>query len=239
MRPFTYKRYKCIPLECKNNIVGVDEAGRGALAGPVVVVACYVLIAHDKNKSIRDSKKIPESERCKIYKNIIQDPTVYYEYISIGSTVIDNINIWQATAKGMRESVELLYSRLRKKLLKCEGVIVDGPNNPNIPVQVPVKCIIKADDNVYVVQMASIIATVIRDNLMIQYDNVYKGYHFARNKGYPTKYHTNKIIKYGPIDIHRRTFGEVKTLYESHSANKTITQTKITDYFKSKIKCEQ
>ena len=284
--------YKCI--------VGVDEAGRGPLAGPVVVAACYVPI-EVTIFGIADSKALTEAEREICFKQLTTNSNVKYAVSIVNHKTIDELNILAATLKGMRDSVSKLqrilnnietqkkdltieddiYSKILEndpktdskikaldekeeaksktsnietiqnaekntckqktayktkksaknsdKVVKKNGgtktttrptttqidmILVDGNQDPKFcdPIlkNANCECMIKGDEKVYCIAAASIIAKVVRDRLMCEYDKLYPKYQFSVHKGYPTPFHKSMAIKYGPCVIHRVSFNPIK-----------------------------
>lgn len=183
-------------------VVGIDEVGRGSLAGPVT--ACAVAINGKKSeiKNVKDSKQLSARQREKIYQELTHHPGVEWGIGTVSEKVIDKINILAATKLAMVRAVN--------KLKEPDFLILDG--NFSISSKIPQKSIIKGDEKVFSCSCASIIAKVIRDKLMQRYDIKYPDYDFASHKGYPTKYHRAMIKKYGPSEIHRKTFRLWKTI---------------------------
>lgn len=176
-------------------IAGVDEVGRGPLAGPVVCAA--VVMPLDENfliDGIDDSKKVSEKKR-KILAEEIKKRAVSYKICQVEADVIDELNILNATIKCMQDAV--------KGLERCDSVIVDAVKTEFC---VPSLSVIKGDAKSYNVGAASIIAKVYRDTLMERYALEYPEYGFEKHKGYGTKAHIDAIKKYGPCPIHRKTF---------------------------------
>ncbi len=178
-------------------IAGLDEAGRGPLAGPVVASGVIInpLIDLMPYKKIKDSKELSFRQREYFFNLIIKDPFIEYKICQVSEKTIDKINILQATKKAMQNIA---------KSLNPDFLIIDG--NFKIKSNIPQKAIIKADKKILSCQMASILAKVFRDRLMIKNDKKYLGYNFKNNKGYPTKEHYRLIKKNGICDIHRKTF---------------------------------
>jgi len=182
------------------NLAGVDEVGRGPLAGPVV--ACAVIMPKGKYiDGIKDSKKLSEKKR------IILDKAIREEAIAIGigvvdEKVIDEINIKQATLKAMKIAVESLKDK-DGNIIKPDMVFIDAEK---IDTEIPQVSLIKGDDRCYPIACASIVAKVFRDAMFIEYDRMYPGYEFLNNKGYGTKKHREAILEKGIVDIHRRSF---------------------------------
>ncbi len=180
-------------------VAGVDEAGRGPLSGPVVAAA-VVLPPSYKNDEIRDSKQLSPQKREKLYETINSDA------LSVGlgvveSSVIDSINILQATLLAMEEAVTNLS-------LAVDYLLIDGINNINISISQ--QTIRKGDSLSISIASASIIAKVSRDKIMEMYHRQFPQYNFLKNKGYGTLEHREAIRKYGCCKIHRRSFKGVK-----------------------------
>ncbi len=174
-------------------VAGMDEVGRGPLAGNVVT-ACVVMPDEPVIPWIDDSKKLSESRREKLYDEIMKHAL----YVGIGEVTpgeIDEINILQATRKAMRAAA----SAVPADIFLIDAVTDLGLNGQEIPV-------IKGDASSYSIAAASIIAKVFRDRQMIKLDALYPEYGFARNKGYGTREHIEALKKYGPCPLHRRSF---------------------------------
>jgi len=175
-------------------VVGLDEAGRGPLAGPVIACAfCF-----DKKiflKGINDSKKLSFKQREEIYNMLKDDPNVRWGIGRVSEKVIDKINILEATKLAMKRAL---------KNLDADFLIIDG--NFSIKSDIPQKSIIKADERVCSCSAASIVAKVVRDRMMINYHKKYPDYGFDKHKGYGTKLHKESIKKKGFCDIHRKSF---------------------------------
>ena len=180
-----------------NLIAGVDEAGRGPLAGPVVAGA-VILRDYKFREDIDDSKKLSAKKREKAYKEIIGKAFVGVGIVD--EKLIDKLNIYRATLKAM----EMALSNLD---IPPDYVIVDG--TMKLATKCPLKCIIRGDGKSLSIAAASIIAKVTRDNIMRRYDRTYPQYGFARHKGYPTKFHKLALKKHGPSPIHRYSFRPV------------------------------
>ncbi|MCM8761605.1 MAG: ribonuclease HII [Candidatus Omnitrophica bacterium] len=178
-------------------IAGVDEAGRGPLAGPVVASA-VILKNYDFECQIDDSKKLTAKKREKAYDEIMEKAIVGVGIVD--EKTIDEINIYHAAVKAMQMAI----SNLR---IPPDYVIVDG--RIKLPIECPVRSIVRGDSQSMSIAAASIIAKVTRDRIMLEYDKIFPQYGFARHKGYPTKSHKEAIKKYGIIPIHRRSFKPV------------------------------
>ena len=182
-------------------VCGVDEAGRGPLAGPVCAAA--VILPKDLEiVGLNDSKKLTDKRRRELFDEIC-GKAVAYGIAFASHEEIDEINILQATFLAMRRAVEQLS-------LKPALVLVDGNREPEFG-GIPVKTIVKGDSLSANIAAASILAKVTRDRLMEEMDQEYPEYGFAIHKGYGTKAHYAALLEYGPCSIHRRTF--LKKLY--------------------------
>lgn len=179
-----------------NNICGIDEAGRGPLAGPVVVAG--VIMPQDSMiEGVNDSKKVSEKKREKLYDLILEE-AISYSVAIIGQDVIDEINILNATKQGVTKVVEELE-------VKPNLIVVDALTHINTK-GIPYDSIIKGDAKCYNIAAASIIAKVTRDRIMRQWDEIYPQYGFSGHKGYGTAKHIAAIKEYGLCPIHRRSF---------------------------------
>ena len=177
-------------------ICGIDEAGRGPLAGPVVVGA--VILPKDSFiEGVNDSKKISEKKREKIYERIIEN-AISYSVGIVDEEGIDEINILNATKLALTTAIKGLE-------VKPDLILVDALNNIDT-CGIPYKSIIKGDANEYSIAAASIIAKVTRDRIMGQWDEIYPEYGFAKHKGYGTAAHIQVIKEKGPCKIHRKSF---------------------------------
>ena len=177
-------------------ICGIDEAGRGPLAGPVVV-ASVIMPANSIIEGVNDSKKVSEKKREKLYDLILEEAISYGVGI-IGQDEIDEINILNATKKGLTMSLQELTQ-------KPDLIIVDALTHIDT-LGIPYESIIKGDAKCYSISAASIIAKVTRDRIMREGDKVYPQYGFAQHKGYGTSAHINAIKEFGPCPLHRRSF---------------------------------
>ena len=175
---------------------GVDEAGRGPLCGPVSVAAC-ILNPDDPIEGLNDSKKLSEKKREALYEQIVSR-ALAWKVILVGPEIIDRDNILQATMGGMRQAVEELD-------ITPNYVVVDGNRCPT-GLSMPCEAMVKGDARSASIAAASILAKVSRDRYMEEMALKYPEYEFERHKGYPTKRHYELLRKYGPCEIHRRTF---------------------------------
>lgn len=188
------------------SIAGIDEAGRGPLAGPVVV-ACVVMPRDSMLEGVNDSKKVSEKKREKLYEEIIKEAIGYGVGI-ISQEEIDRINILNATKEGLTTAIKELEKDLKEKQRefdKPEIILVDALTKIDTD-HIPYKSIIKGDAKSYSIAAASIIAKVTRDRIMRQWDEVYPMYGFEKHKGYGTAAHINAIKEYGLCPLHRRSF---------------------------------
>ena len=182
-----------LPFRNLGIVAGMDEVGRGPLAGNVVT-ACVVMPEDSRILWVDDSKKLSETRREAVYEEIMQTAL----YVGIGMVTpeeIDAINILQATKKAMREAA----SQVPADVFLVDAVTDLGLNGTEVPI-------IKGDANSYSIAAASIVAKVTRDHQMIELDKTYPEYGFARNKGYGTAEHIEALRKYGPCPLHRETF---------------------------------
>lgn len=184
-----------------NLIAGIDEAGRGPLAGPVVAAACIL----DPDKPVLgldDSKKLSEKKREELFLKIMES-ALAYAVVRVEAQRIDDINILNATKEAMRSCVEeLTKDGFKPDVLLIDAVKLEG-------VSMKIEPIIKGDAKSNSIAAASILAKVTRDHIMADYDKEYPGYGFAKHKGYGTKDHYAAIRKLGISDIHRRSFLKV------------------------------
>ncbi|MBU0729979.1 MAG: ribonuclease HII [Proteobacteria bacterium] len=176
-------------------IAGVDEAGRGPLAGPVVA-ACVILPQHCDFHKFKDSKKLSPSVRGKLFQELMESG--YSIGIGVVSeTEIDRLNILQASLLAMKLAVEDLSTA-------ADYLLVDGKFK--VPMQIPQTALVKGDCRSATISAASIIAKVTRDQMMEKYHEIFPQYNFRKHKGYPTLEHRKYIEIHGPCTIHRKTF---------------------------------
>jgi ribonuclease HII len=180
-------------------VAGIDEAGRGPLAGPVVAAA--VILPEDFDLSgLNDSKQLSEKQRNRLY------PLIYAQALAVGVGVsrveeIDRINILQATLLGMMRAVQRLP-------VSPDFLLVDGITP--VPLGIEQKTIKKGDSRSLSIAAASVVAKVVRDRIMVAYDRLFPEYGFAMHKGYGSEHHRAAVAKYGPCVCHRRTFAGVR-----------------------------
>lgn len=176
-------------------IAGVDEAGRGPLAGPVFAAA-VILKKGQIIEGVKDSKKLSPAKREVLFEKIINE-ALAYSYAFCDENEIDEINIRKATFKAMNNAINSLD-------VKPDFVLIDG--NAIEDITYPYECVVKGDDKCNCIAAASIIAKVLRDRYMDEMAEKYPEYLFEKHKGYGTKLHYEKIKEYGVLPIHRKTF---------------------------------
>lgn len=214
MQQTTFEKERALILQGKTLVIGIDEAGRGPLAGPVVAAAvCYkdplfvIPEAFAKEFAlIRDSKKLSEQQREKIFSFIEE-----HFFVGIGlarNDVIDRVNILQATFLAMKGAFTMLRKKLPQEKLEGGILLVDG-NQPIPNISYEQETITGGDGTVKSIAAASIIAKVTRDRIIEAYDKEYPGYGFAKHKGYGTKTHMDALRRLGPCPIHRMSFKPV------------------------------
>ena len=178
-----------------NYVCGVDEAGRGPLAGPVCVSA-VILPKNMIIDGVNDSKKLSEKKREELF-DVIKSKALAYSIVLVDEKTIDKINILQATMQGMKQAVETLS-------IKPDYVLIDGNRMPDLNIKG--ETIVKGDAKSISVASASILAKVTRDRFMFEMAKKYPNYQFEKHKGYGTKLHKELLIEYGACEIHRKTF---------------------------------
>lgn len=188
-----------------SHIAGVDEAGRGPLAGPVVAAACMIpdgLLF----PGLKDSKQLTAIQREHLFIQLTSDPRIAFGIGVVESFEIDRVNIFQATIQAMLQAVAALS--LVPDLLIVDGLALSHP-------YIPAHKVIGGDAECHCIAAASVIAKVHRDLLMHEYHQQWPEYGFDRHKGYGTKEHREKVSKLGPCPIHRRSFEPVKSLFRT------------------------
>ncbi len=185
----------------KDLIIGIDEAGRGPLAGPVVASAVWLKTFSFQNR-IDDSKKLSHSQRESAFLEIIIKSV--FGIGVINEKVIDRVNILVATQMAMEKAVDELFSKIISPGAKHIQLLVDGPVKLNLSL--PITNIIRGDGKSKSIASASIIAKVTRDRIMNLYDKVFPQYGFNRHKGYPTEIHRTALKEFGSCIIHRQSF---------------------------------
>ncbi|HHV41938.1 MAG TPA: ribonuclease HII [Clostridiaceae bacterium] len=199
-----------LELEAKGYrfIAGVDEAGRGPLAGPVVAAAC-ILPSQEMFLGLNDSKKMTVKRREFLYQEIVER-ALAYSIIPVSSTVIDLINIRNATLQAMTEAVNNLCPT--PDIVLTDAMVLKG-------LAFPIQALTKGDARVNSIAAASVLAKVSRDRLMAEYDKLYPGYGFAKHKGYGTKQHYESLEKLGASPIHRLSFLRPEHKGQSYSSD--------------------
>lgn len=175
-------------------IGGIDEVGRGPLCG-AVVTACVIMPKGLLIEGVNDSKKVSEKKRDKLY-DIIMENAISVGIGIVNQDIIDEINIKQATRLAMIQAVNNMSIRPQYLLIDAEKIDID----------IPQISIIKGDEKSHSISAASIIAKVTRDRMCIEWDKQYPNYNIAKHKGYGTKEHIEAIKKYGPCELHRKSF---------------------------------
>lgn len=184
-------------------VCGVDEAGRGPLAGPVVAAA-VILPENCTLQGLNDSKKLSEKKREALYDAICQAASSY-AIAMVDHIVIDQINILQATYQAMQQAIAGLS-------IAADYALIDGNRAPKLDIAC--ECVVGGDAKSASIAAASILAKVTRDRYMMEMDTQYPAYAFGKHKGYGTKAHYEAILKYGSCPIHRKTF--LKKFYAAH-----------------------
>ena len=181
-------------------VAGVDEAGRGPLAGPVVAAA-VILDPAVRIEGLADSKRLSAGRRAQLDLEI-RERALSFAVARVGADVIDAVNILRATMQAMREAVDELDP-------SPDEVLVDGNRCPALPY--PARAVVRGDASVAAISAASIVAKVARDREMIEMDRRYPEYGFARHKGYGTRAHQDALLRFGPSPIHRASFAPVRS----------------------------
>ena len=183
-----------------NTIAGVDEAGRGPLAGPVVVAAC-ILPPFFQADGLNDSKLLTDKKRSELFHILTNNPEIHYAISVIDHKKIDRVNILQATFAGMKSAV-------KKLPVKPDFVLIDGNSAPKLSI--PLRTIVDGDKLSLSIAAASILAKVTRDQLMCKLDKKYPLWNFFKHKGYGTKEHLDLIHQHGLSPVHRTSFAPVR-----------------------------
>jgi ribonuclease HII len=188
-------------------VCGIDEVGRGCIAGPVVA-ACVVLPTEFSHPKLTDSKKLTPRQREGIFNELTSLPGLEWSVAFVDSTVIDSINILQATWQAMLEARNRLH-------LQPDWTLVDGLKVP--PLGRRQTAIIQGDSLSFSIAAASVIAKVTRDRWMGELERKYPGYGFAKHKGYGTAFHLEALYRWGPTPLHRRSFEPVRRCFAKDS----------------------
>jgi len=197
-------------------IAGLDEAGRGPLAGPVVAAA-VILPTRCRLAGVDDSKQVSELERTRLYEVIIQRARA----VAVGVATeqeIDSLNILEATRLAMSRALASLTP-------SADCLLIDAVTLPNLAI--PSRSIIKGDTLSMSIAAASIVAKVTRDRMMAMYHQAYPVYNFLSHKGYGTEEHLQRLAQHGPCAIHRRTFAPVAQLIRGHGCARSLPRTRL------------
>ena len=185
------------------SIAGVDEAGRGACAGPLVVAAVILKDPHNSSlDGVKDSKALTAKQRESLYEKICDNATSY-SIIEIAPSEIDEIGLHKSNLEGMRRAISALDTE--PEYILTDGYEIEGLSTPSLAVW-------KGDQVALSISAASILAKVFRDRVMENLDMKYPGYGFAQHKGYVTRLHQSALEKLGVSDIHRRSYANISTL---------------------------
>ncbi|MEE8118952.1 MAG: ribonuclease HII [Gammaproteobacteria bacterium] len=193
--------YESDPRQTGAHVAGVDEVGRGPLAGPVVAAA-VIFAGENDVAGLRDSKKLSERQRASLNK-LIRAKALALGIGSSSPEEVDQLNVLEASMLAMQRAVACLTVRPQR-------VLVDGNRCPQLAM--PVDAVVGGDNSIAVISAASIVAKVWRDELMTRMERVYPGYGFARHKGYPTPEHIEALERLGPCKIHRKSYAPVKRI---------------------------
>ena len=204
-------------------IIGIDEAGRGPLAGGVYAATVRInldrarVLIENEWKGVNDSKRLSEKKREKFAAIIKSTPDCFWAIASASPKEIDELNILRATHLAMKRAAEQVGAKIKENLPDSTiGILVDG--NPVKCLPYPAQNIIKGDAKSLLIAAASILAKTARDADCQRLDSLYPEYGFARHKGYPTKDHIMMLEKFGPTPEHRVTFGPVARVLENQTA---------------------
>lgn len=191
-------------------IFGIDEVGLGPLAGPLVIVCCAVDIHHPPDILVKDSKKLTEKQREKLFDQVLWSPHVFWGCGIISAQELDALGISDALKKG----VDMAFQHCTPPFLP-DHILVDG--NRDFQLEYPCTSIIKGDSCHYTIALASVIAKVLRDRWMRQLDILYPEFGFAKHKGYGTKAHIDKILQGNICPHHRKSFDPIKNYLQSYN----------------------
>ena len=189
-------KYEKLAWKANKKVMGIDEAGRGPLCGPLVV-ACCVLPKNYKNNEINDSKKLTDKKRRELFKIITKD-ALYFSIEIVTPKTIDELNILEAT----RSAMQKLSLKYNVNYVLTDAVEI--ANEKNVPI-------IKGDAKSISIAAASILAKVVRDSMMIGYDILYPEYEYKKHKGYPTKRHIELMNHFGTFNLYRFSYKPVKS----------------------------
>ncbi len=190
-------------------LAGVDEVGRGPLAGPVTA-CCLVLNPNYLGKRLNDSKELSAAEREELCEEI-RDSSLALSVVSVGPRRIEQINIRRASMLAMRHAIERVGEQLQQRCGRdCVSLFVLSDGDMRLDTKYRNEPIVKGDKRIKVISAASIVAKVARDELAVSFERFYPGYGFSSHKGYPTPAHKQAVSQLGPSRIHRRTFAGVR-----------------------------
>jgi len=205
MKFLGFRKEKSIQKKGYNFVAGIDEVGRGALAGPVCASAVFIKDFRDIKgflRNINDSKKVSAEKRKELFSLITKSKSIEWGIGTSSNKIIDKINILEATKAAMRRALFSLNNKLKGE--KIDYLILDG--NFEIDAGILEEPVIKGDEKIFSCAAASILAKVYRDKIMVKFSRRYLNYGFDRNKGYGTDFHIRQIKKYGFSKIHRESF---------------------------------
>jgi len=183
------------------HIIGIDEAGRGPLAGPVIAAAVYIAPGFDPPPLLDDSKKLSHPQREQLFDTLVESLDAW-AICGATNCEIDELNIRQASILAMSRALQSLHHQVH--MLPATPVLVDG--DLHLPTQQPQVALVKGDGRSLAIAAASILAKVWRDRIMVELDAAYPGYGMAGHKGYPTGAHRNAVLALGHSPVHRRSF---------------------------------
>ena len=198
----------------KRLVAGIDEVGRGPLAGPVIACAIVILTKSDlgipksdlgKTGKLKDSKKLSAKKREEYYRHFLQHQNIQWGIGTVTQKTIDKINIYEATRLAMERAVHNLSKKALPDFVYIDGIM-------KIKTTIPQKAVVRGDETIQLCAMASIIAKVTRDRLMVKYHKKYPCYGFNSHKGYGTTLHLAMLKKHGPCPIHRKSFSPISSL---------------------------
>lgn len=199
----------------KHGTIGIDEVGRGPLAGPVVVCCVYLPddIIFPSSIIVRDSKKMSHKQRVNTIEWIKKQADIKFRIVEIPVEVIDEINILQATMLGMKQAFEGISQIINAE--SYEAIYIDGNRSPNLETAKEVVTVVGGDNKIAAISLASILAKEYRDDLMKEIHEEFPVYDFADNVGYGTKKHLEALKRYGYTRYHRKSFAPIKDMIPS------------------------
>jgi ribonuclease HII len=210
-------------------VIGVDEAGRGPLAGPVVAGACVFLTPKELIRGVKDSKQIDEKGREELYEVLSKrTDDVIWAVGEIDNNRIDEINILQSTFEAMTAAAESVIQQLGKTFKNPKfHILIDGNKvPPQLKAKYECTAVVKGDGKEFIIGAASVFAKVTRDRIMYQLHDKYPQYNFAQHKGYGTASHFQAVFKYGPCEYHRFTFAPIKHMDTGETTSQPPTKNK-------------